>query len=57
MISKKLRGFLMKIEPFISYYFSKKTHLCLPLPQEVKKKQTSKQKKHFPMKVNIKKFL
>ena len=37
----------MKIEPFISYYFSKKTHLCLPLPQEVKKKQTSKQKKTF----------
>ena len=33
MTFKKLGGFLM----FISYYFSRKTDLCIPLPQRFEK--------------------
>ena len=37
MTSKNLGGWLMKFVLFISYYFSKKTDLCLPLPQTFEK--------------------
>ena len=33
MTSKKLGGLLMKLILSISYYFSKETDMCLPLPQ------------------------
>ena len=37
MTSKELGGLLMKLVLLISYYFSKQTDMCLPLPQRFEK--------------------
>ena len=50
MTFKKLGCLLMKLVLFTSYYFSRKTALCLPLPQRFEQTFTH-------MKVNIKKFI
>ena len=46
MASKKLEGLLMKIVPFICYYFSKPL-TCIPWTQRFEKTHESKYQKKF----------